>query len=264
MKKKFDYQQYEILEKSVVAPETALFRLKGHIPFWPGQFVQAYADHVGEATFAICSDPNNTEEFELCIRGCGSTSNALIELLPGDVMKIRGPYGHGWPTIFESSKELVLIAGGMGLVPLRPLFYHFLRYKNQYKKLKLYVGARTPHHLVFTEDLREMSNHFEVHALCEHSERGFWGGKGMITEPLGKAVFGKNPLFFLCGPEVMYDPCVKILLDKGFKEKDIYLSYERRMECGVGLCQHCNIGKYLVCEDGPVFRLDQIRGEIGK
>lgn len=264
--KGFAYQKYEIIAKEEVAPETFLFSLKGHIEFNPGQFVQVAIDHYGEATLAICSDPDQKKSFDICIRAAGGTTNKIVELSPGDFLKIRGPYGNGWPISKLMGKNIILIAGGMGLVPLKPLLLNLIKYKSEFKKIYLVAGFRTDHHVIFKDELKKLKNKIDVlKVMVEHSSKGFWGDQGMITEALDKINFdSKKTVALMCGPEIMIPYCNEVLFKKGLPEENIYISFERRMECGIGVCQHCNIGKYLVCENGPVFRFDKIKEEIGK
>jgi NAD(P)H-flavin reductase len=259
------YKEYEIIQNDEVAPQTHLLKIRGHIPFKPGQFIQAALDHFGEATFAICSDPSLKDYFELSVRGVGNTSNAIIKLLPGDKIKIRGPYGNGWPIKKLWWKDVVLIAGGMGLVPIRPVIYELLRDRVNFDKISLFTGFKTPEHVLFAEDLQQWSKKIEVEVFAELAPENFWGKKGMITDPLKNHKF--NPAktaVLMCGPDIMAKFCNEVLFEKGVKSKQIYVSMERRMECGIGVCQHCSCGKYLVCKDGPVFRFDEIEKEIGK
>ncbi|MCX6808058.1 MAG: FAD/NAD(P)-binding protein [Candidatus Berkelbacteria bacterium] len=263
---KFKYTSYEIIKKEEMMPGMFLFRLKGRLDFKPGQFVQAALEHFGEGTFAPCSDPNQKDYFELCIRGCGSTSNGLITLLPGDEMLVRGPYGNGWPIKKLWYKDTLLIAGGMGLVPLRPLIFEMLRSKINFDKITLVAGFKTDEHLLFSHDLEIWRKKLsKVIPVVEIGSKNFWGEIGMITEPLKNLVFNKKKtIALICGPEVMVPFVNQVLEEKGLPHNQIYISYERRMECGIGICQHCNIGSHLVCKDGPIFRYDQIKEEVGK
>lgn len=264
--KGFAYKEYEIIAKEELAPETFLFSIKGTMEFNPGQFVQTALDHYGEATFAICSDPEQEKSFDVCIRAAGSTTTKMIELTPGDYLKIRGPYGNGWPISKLIGKNVVLIAGGMGIVPLKPLFFNLLRYRSEFKKISLVAGFRTDHHVIFNEELKGLKNKFDtLKIMVEHASRDFWGNHGMITDALeAMELDSKKTIVLMCGPEVMVPFCNKILFEKNIPEENIYISFERRMECGIGVCQHCNIGKYLVCENGPVFRFDKIKKELNK
>ena len=262
----FKFVEYKILDKKEFAPDTFLFRLEGKLNFLPGQFVQVGLAHIGEATFAPCSDSEEKKFFELCIRACGATTNELVKLLPGDKMKVRGPYGNSWPLSKLLGKNILIIAGGLGLVPLKPLILELLKYRSEFKTLKFVYGAKSDHHLIFADELLSWRKQMTLLDVCvEHASSSFWGECGMITKPLEKLeVSAKNTVALLCGPEIMVPYCNEILLKKGMPEKNIYISFERRMECGIGICQHCNIGKYKVCEDGPVFSLEKIKDEIGK
>lgn len=260
----FKYQEYEIISKEEVAPDTFLFDLKGRINFNPGQFVQVELEHYGEFTLALCSDPEEKNFFSLCIRAAGGATNHVVKLSPGDKLKVRGPYGNGWPIFKLIGKNIVLIAGGMGLVPIKPLLDNLVRYRTEFKKIYLIAGFKTDHHILFNDYLRKIKNKISVLKISvEHACRNFDGHQGLITEALEPvSVTGEKSVAILCGPEVMIPYCNKVLFDKNFCEKNIYISFERRMECGIGICQHCNIGKYLVCEDGPVFSLDKIKAEL--
>lgn len=261
----FDTKEYEIISKHESAPAIFTFRLAGSLGFRPGQFVQVKLPHIGEAPFVPCSDPKEKNFFELSIRGCGSKTNELVKLLPGDTLKIRGPYGNGWPIDKLEARDIILIAGGMGLIPLRPLIFELLRSKTNYGKISLFGGFRTSEHLLFRDDLEKWSKRISLNIYTEQASRDPLCKKGLITEPLLEGKFNvKNSIILICGPEIMLPFVTEVLLDKGIKENQIYLSYERRMECGIGVCQHCNIGKYLVCQDGPVFRFDKISPELNK
>jgi NAD(P)H-flavin reductase len=247
-------------------PSTFLFRFKGKMKFEPGQFVQAALDHFGEVTLAPCSDPQIKDSFELCIRGVGSTTNEMVKLLPGDKLKIRGPYGIGWPLLDLNWHDIVIITGGLGLVPLRPLIFELLKNRINYNKISIFAGFKSSDHILFEKDLLEWKKaKIEVNAVCELATDDFWGTKGLITAPLAAAKLNaKKTTVLICGPEVMVPYCNEILFEKNITSKQIYISYERRMECGIGVCQHCSCGKLLVCTDGPVFRFDRIEKEILK
>jgi len=265
-KNKFQFKSFKIVDKSEPVPEISLFTMRGKINFQPGQFFQVALPHLGEATFAACGDPQDKRKFQFCIRASGSTTNQMVKLLPGDEFLVRGPYGNTWPIGKLIGKNVVLVAGGMGLIPLKPLMHELLRYKKEFKKLAFFAGFRTPQHVLFNEELHAWSKKFDYFKVAvEKSEKGWWGETGMITELIDRMKFDPtNTIVLMCGPDVMFKFVNQVLQNKGIKDDQIYLSMERRMECGVGLCQHCNIGKYLVCRDGPVFRWDQIKEEVGK
>lgn len=264
-KNSFALDKFEITAKDEMASDTSLLTLKGRLDFTPGQFIIVEDDHFGESAYAPCSDPKEKKSFQICIRSCGSTSDSLSKLLPGETVKLRGPYGNGWPREDIKDKDVVLIAGGMGLVPLRPLVLEYISGKLKFHSLKLFAGFKSSSHLLFEKDLGNWRKKYDVKVAVEYIANDFWGEKGLITEILSNAHFGQaRTVFLLCGPEVMIGPIVEVLLTKKIQKNQIYISYERRMECGIGVCQHCNIGKFLVCQDGPIFRLDQIESELEK
>jgi len=264
MKSDFKFKEYEIIKKEEINSDIVLFELKGKFNFSPGQFVQILLDHYGEATFAPCSDTNNKKTFQIAVRACGNVSKQIVKLLPGNKIKIRGPYGNGWPIAKLLGKNVLIIAGGMGLVPMRPLIIEMLRYKEEFKKINLVSAFKTDAYIIFKDDLQAWSKKINLDLYCENVGHTDIAKKGMITEPLKDLKLDKNTVVVICGPEVMLKFCNEILLKKGIKKENIYISFERRMECGIGLCQHCNIGKYLVCKDGPVFPLNKIEKELSK
>lgn len=261
MKVNLPYQKYLIQKKEETAPQTFLFRLKGEFNFEPGQFLQAYLPNVGEATFAPCSDPENKKFFEICVRESGNTTKEIAKLIPGDSLQLRGPLGKGWPTGKLIEQNIVIIAGGIGLIPLRTLLYQLDKYRKEFKNIYLLIGSKTPHHLIFKGD---KWNFKYQKIITEQLDKSLETQKGLITELVEKVSLPKDSKVLVCGPEPMYKPVCEILGSKKISDKNIYISLERRMECGIGLCQHCNIGKYLVCKDGPVFRWDMINKELNK
>lgn len=259
------YNTYEIIEKEILTLDTAFFKLSGHFDFTPGQFAQILLPHYGEGTFGICNKSSDKDTFEICVRACGNLSNQIIKLVPGDSLSIRGPYGNGWPVGKLIGKEIIIIAGGMGLVPFRSLLFDLLEFRGEFKKISLIAGFKTDKHVIFESDLQAWQKKVNLNLYVEHSRKGFWGNNGLITKPLEELKINpKKTIVLICGPEVMFKFCNDILIKKGVSEENIYMSFERRMECGIGICQHCNIGKYLVCADGPIFPLSIIKNEIGK
>ncbi len=261
------FSSYKITDKEQATDDTVVYKLLGDLKFTPGQFVQVSLPHFGEATFAPCSDSNQKGFFELCIRDQGSTSGALTELEVGEEMLVRGPYGNGWPIGKLIGKNVLLLVGGMGIAPIRPLIFELLKYKKEFKKISLLAGFKTPHHLLFNDDFllwKEKMDYLRV--AVEKGDKNWWGESCMITELIKRMkIDKKNTVILMCGPEIMVPFCNKVLCEtKKIEKQAIYVSMERRMECGVGLCQHCNIGRYYVCKDGPIFRWDKIEVELNK
>lgn len=266
MKNNFKYKNYKIVNKEESAPDTVLFTLVGKLKFDPGQFVQVSLPRVGEATFVPCSNPTNIQKFQLMIRACGNTTNRLVELLPGDSMLIRGPYGKGWPIGNLIGKNILIISGGLGIVPLRSLIFELLKYKKEFKKISILSGFKTPDCVLFEKDYKNiwtMVDYLKV--AVEKSDKYWWGETTMITKLIKRIKLSpKDTTVLICGPEIMFKFCINELIKKKISSNSIYISFERRMECGIGICQHCNIGKFLVCKDGPIFRWDVIQPELNK
>ncbi len=265
-KNKFRSKSYIIIDQVKVAPETVILTISGYIKYEPGQFFRVALPHLGEATFAPCSSINDKKSFQLCIRATDPTTNQMISMLPGDSLDIRGPYGNAWPIGKMIGKNLILAIGGMGIVPIRSLIFELLKYKKEFKKIAIFAGFRTPNHVLFEKDFLKWKNQTDYCKVAvEKSDKQWWGETGTITEILDLYKFDeKNTIVVMCGPDIMLKYCNQVFEKKGISDKNIYVSMERRMECGIGLCQHCNIGKYLVCKDGPIFSWNKIKDEIGK
>lgn len=264
--KGFEFKSYKIVDKDQVTDDTTVLTIVGKLKFEPGQFVQVGLPHFGEAPFVPCSDKDNKENFSLCIRDQGSTSGALTRLQVGEEIFLRGPYGNGWPMGKLIGKNILLVVGGMGIVPIRPLVFELLKYKREFKKISLLAGFKTPHNVLFNDDFLAWKNKLDyMQVAVEKDDKDWWGESGMITELIKSVKLNDNTVVLMCGPEIMFKFCNEIICGpKKIKKENVYLSLERRMECGIGLCQHCNIGEYYVCKDGPVFRLDKIEKEINK
>lgn len=255
----------EILNKEMVAPDTALLQIKGELNFKPGQFIKIYLDHFGSVVVAPCSSPTNKKFFEICVKGHGSTTNNLIKSLPGDFVTVSGPYGNFWRFENFVNTNYLIITGGLGMVPLRPFLFEIERRKILLSKIKLIAGFRSPDHVLFSEDLKRWHQKFKSETYVEFGHKN-------STEKIGSVIDGirnckinpDNAIALICGPEIMYQPVLDELSKFDLPERQIFLSLERHMECGTGLCQHCSCGKYLVCKDGPIFRYDKIKTELNR
>ena len=261
----FQTKKYEILSKKIIAPKTAFLELDGHLPFRPGQFIEANLEHIGNATLAPCSNPKDKKKFELCIKAVGNTTNKLIELLPGDHLDIRGPYGNSWKFENTIGAEIIIVTGGIGLAPLRPLLLELENKKILLSKITLICGFRSTENILFLEDLVRWKKRFQVRAIVEFSHRKSVATIGSVSDVINSTkILPNKTQVMMCGPEPMYGVCADLLLKKGMTENNIFASLERRMECGLGLCQHCSCGSKLVCQDGPIFRWDKIKNELNK
>ena len=233
-----------------------------HAPFAfaPGQFDMLYVFGVGEVPISISGDPARPELLVHTIRAVGAVTRALQKLRPGDVVGVRGPFGTPWPVEEARGHDVVIVAGGIGLAPLRPALYHVLLHRGLYGKVLLAYGARTPNDLLFARELRAWRSRFDVDVeVTVDRASGRWlGGVGVVTKLIERApVDGSSAIAFVCGPEVMIRFSVMALEKRGLAHSSIYVSMERNMKCAVGLCGHCQFGPYFVCRDGPVFRYDR-------
>jgi NAD(P)H-flavin reductase len=235
---------------------------EGEAPFRfaPGQFNMLYVFGVGEAPISISGDPARPERLVHTIRAVGAATRALQRLRKGDLVGVRGPYGTAWPVELAHGHDMVVVAGGIGLAPLRPALYHLLLHRVQYGRVVLLCGARTPRDLVYARELREWRGRFdlEVDVTVDRATEQWQGAVGVVTKLIDRAPFDPaSAMAFVCGPEVMIRFAVMALQQRGVAATRVYASLERNMKCAVGLCGHCQFGPFFVCKDGPVFRYDR-------
>lgn len=256
----------EIISKEQLTTDQFLFKINYPLKFIPGQFIEISLPGFGEGPVAPCSDPNTKDSFEIVVRAVGSLTKKISKLVPGDSLNFRGPYGNGWPINKLKKKDLILMAGGMGLIPIRSLVFKALSDKHYFGKIYLLTGARNPESLLFRDDYKEWSQSLHYFkTIVDQAPKNYIGRIGVVTNLLKSLnINPKNSYGLICGPEVMCPFCVEELINKGVDEDKVLLSLERRMKCGIGQCQHCSVGKYLVCQDGPVFSWYQVKSEINK
>ena len=234
--------------------------------FAPGQFNMLYAYGVGEAPISISGDPEHGETIIHTIRAVGSVTNAICALKRGEMLGVRGPFGSAWPVedaAGAAGKDVVIVAGGIGLAPLRPVIYHLLSHREMYGRVSILYGARTPRDLLYPSELERWRARFdfEVEVTVDNAGREWRGHVGVVTKIIPKADLNPaNAIAMICGPEIMMRFTIMALEERGLSHAQIYVSMERNMKCGIGLCGHCQYGPYFVCKDGPVFRYDQIAG----
>jgi NAD(P)H-flavin reductase len=225
-------------------------------PFRPGQFTMLYGYGVGEIAISISGDPSvDDNSLTQTIRDVGAVSRALHEATPGDLVGVRGPFGTSWGLDTAVDHDLVIVAGGLGLAPLRPMLLGALARRNDYRRIVLVVGARSPAEFLFHDQLDAWTAipGLEVALTIDQPADSWTGPVGFVTEPLTRvALDAERTIAFLCGPEPMMRFSANVLLDKGVAADAIRVSLERNMKCGVGLCGHCQLGPLLVCRDGPI------------
>jgi NAD(P)H-flavin reductase len=230
--------------------------------FAPGQFNMLYAFGMGEVPISISGDPDRPKFLVHTVRAVGNVTQAICRLKRGELLGVRGPFGAPWPMPLAAGKDVLLISGGLGLAPLRPALYHLLNHRDDYGNLEVIYGARTPKDLLYRRELERWRGRFDlrVHVTVDAAERGWRGNVGVVTKIISRARFDPpNTLALLCGPGVMMRFTVLELKSQGLKPEQIYVSMERNMKCGVGLCGHCQWGPFFICKNGPVFRFDHIQ-----
>lgn len=226
----------------------------------PGEFMMLYAFGVGEAAISISGDPSVTDgSITHTIRAVGAVSRALHDAEPGSVVGVRGPFGTTWGLDEAAGRDLVMVAGGVGLCPLRPAVLGALAGRARYGKVTLVVGARSRADFVFVDQLEKWAQdpQIELHVTVDVPVQGWSGEVGLVTEPLRRLTLDPDrTTAFLCGPERMLQFGAEALLAKDIAAHDIRVSLERNMQCGVGWCGHCQLGPLLLCRDGPVVGYD--------
>ena len=247
-------------------PGTVTFELaalgnKGPATIQPGQFNMLYAFGCGEVPISSAAYSRRGGKLWHTIRAQGAVTRALCALREGQQLGLRGPFGSGWPLERTIDREVLVIAGGIGLAPLRPVIEYLLRRDREMAGLRIFYGARTPQTLLYREDIERWACDVPIQVSVDHASQDWRGQIGVITGPLGAA--GLEPsatVAFLCGPEIMMRFCLQVLLNKGMAPADIYLSMERNMKCAVGHCGHCQWGPNFVCRQGPVFCYEDVQG----
>ena len=237
---------------------------KGAPPFAfaPGQFNMLYVFGVGEIPISISGDADKPETLVHTVRAVGAVSRAVCGLKKGEALGVRGPFGVPWPVTAAPGWDVLVIAGGLGLAPVRPAVYHLLARRPQYGNLELIYGARTPEDLVFRRELERWRGRFDfrVHVTVDTAKGDWRGSVGVVPNLISRTRFDPaQTMALICGPGVMMRFTVQELLNRGVKMENIYVSMERNMKCGLGLCGHCQLGPFFVCKDGPVFSYDRVR-----
>jgi NAD(P)H-flavin reductase len=229
--------------------------------FAPGQFTMVYAHGVGEVPLSISGDPARPEVLTHTIRAVGAVTNTLFELQVGDEIGVRGPYGVGWPMERMLGRDVLIVAGGIGLAPLRPAITQVLDMRDDYRSVSIVYGSRTPDDLLYEDDLHRWKSRFDVNVqvTVDRDAPSWTGDVGVVTPLIGRMSFEPdNAIAVLCGPEIMMRVVAKDLRSRGISPTDIYVSLERNMKCAVGFCGHCQFGPSFVCKDGPVVMYDTV------
>ncbi|MGE3804967.1 MAG: FAD/NAD(P)-binding protein [Gemmataceae bacterium] len=235
---------------------------EGGFHFQPGQFNMVYVFGVGEAAISLCGDPHDKSSLSHTIRAVGSVTTALADLRHGDALGVRGPFGSSWPVSEAEGQDVVLVAGGIGLPPLRPAIYEILKHRANFRRVILLYGARTPGDLLYLDEIDSWRRRgdFEIHLTVDQGAPDWLGSVGLVTSLFPRLeLYPGRTLGMVCGPEVMMRFVQREFEKRGIADDALYLSLERNMQCAVGFCGHCQFGPEFLCISGPVFRYDRIK-----
>lgn len=235
--------------------------------FAPGQFNMLYVFGVGEVPISISSNPERSPTLQHTTRVVGTVTKAMRKLRCGDLIGIRGPFGTHWPVEEAEGKDVVIIAGGIGLAPLRPALYYLMDRRQKYRKIVLLYGTRSPEDILYRLELERWRGQFdlEIQVTVDRAATSWRGNVGVVTSMIPRAPFDpSNTMALVCGPEVMMRFAGMGLQKRGVSDEQIYVSMERNMKCGIGLCGHCQFGPIFTCRDGPVLRMDRIAGMLNR
>jgi NAD(P)H-flavin reductase len=220
----------------------------------PGQFMMVYVFGVGEAPISVSGPPDREGPVVLTVRAVGAVTQAICASEPGAVLGLRGPFGTSWPIAGSTGADVVVVAGGIGLAPLRPVVLHALEHRPDFGRVVVLYGARTPDDLLYPAALLGWSQEAAVDVTVDAAESGWAGKVGVVPKLLPRAEFDPaSTVVFVCGPEIMMRFTIEALLERGVPPERIHISLERNMRCGVGHCGHCQLGPTLICRDGPVY-----------
>lgn len=237
----------------------------GGFPFAPGQFNMLWQFGAGEVPISISGDPSHPERLVHTIRTVGPVTRAIGAMKKGDAVGLRGPYGSCWPVGDVGERDVVVVAGGLGLAPLRPAIEALARRRGR-GRLVVLAGARTPADLLFPKDLARWGRaaRTEVLRTVDRADELWDAHVGVVPALIEHVTLDPaSTIALVCGPEIMMRFSLRALARVGLRQEQVYLSMERSMKCGVGLCGHCQLGPHFLCEDGPVLRFDRLAATFG-
>jgi NAD(P)H-flavin reductase len=233
----------------------------GGLTFQPGQFNMLYAFGIGEIPVSVSGDPGMPGPLIHTVRAVGDVSQAVTRLQPGNTLGLRGPFGTAWPLAESGGSDIVVIAGGLGLAPLRPAIYRLIAERDRYGRIVVLYGTRSPQDILFRRELENWRRRLDVaiEVTVDHADQSWHGHVGIVTKLIGRAGFDPDhTVAFLCGPEIMMRFTAAALEAAGVTPERIFISLERNMKCAVGQCGHCQFGPTLLCRDGAVMRYDRV------
>lgn len=228
--------------------------------FAAGQFSMLYRFGAGEVAISISGDPTRPLPLVHTVRGVGAVSNAIRAVKRGDVVGVRGPFGAGWPVSLLDGQDVVIVAGGLGLAPLRPVVYQLLAERPRYGRILLLYGTRSPDNMLYTQELERWKKLLDLEVTVDRGDESWTGHVGVVTTLLAKERLDPpRTVALMCGPEVMMRFTLRELERQAIPRDRMFVSLERSLKCAVRLCGHCQLGPAFICADGPVFRYDRIQ-----
>ena len=254
----------EVLDVVVETPTIKTIRFKPREPigFKTGQFVEITIPGVGEAPFTPSSEPSLKDTMEVSVMKVGKVTDKIHELKKHDIIGVRGPFGTGYPLDDFKGKEVLVVGGGCGFAPLRSLMYSLFEKSSEFKKILFRGGCKTSKELLYRKEIGDWHKRddLDIVMTVDKGDEDWKGNVGVVTTILDKLDMDTaSGIAVVCGPPIMMKFATKKVLEKGFKDENIYLSMEKNMSCGIGKCGHCRIGTYYACKDGPVFSYDKIK-----
>lgn len=255
-------EAYAIVTYSLAFEER---EIRDHYRFRPGQFNMIYLPGIGEVPISLSSDPDDPVNLGHTIRYAGNVTRAISRLRPGDVVGLRGPYGTVWPMERIRGDDVCIVTGGIGLAPLRPVIYDILRRREDFGRVFLLYGARTPDDMLYTDEFASWEeNDIQVYQTVDRADESWKGHVGVVPMLFYRLRLDpKKTTVLTCGPEIMIHFVIYEALARRIPKERIYVSMERNMKCGVGFCGHCQFGPTFVCKEGPVFSYAAIEPFFG-
>jgi len=260
---------FRLVDRRQDTPDTFTMMLEPadgvRLEFIPGQFTMLSAFGVGEVPISVSSASNDDGPLQHTIRDVGAVTHSLSNISVGEMVGVRGPYGTGWEVADGAGGDVVLVAGGIGLAPLRPAMLEVLRHRQRYGRVVLLYGSRSPEDRLFNDELKRWANlGVEVLVTVDYGTSAWNGRVGLVTSLIARAGFHpRSALALVCGPEIMMRFTAAALIERGVPEDRVRVSLERNMRCGVGLCGHCQYRELFVCLDGPVLPYARVSGLLG-
>jgi sulfhydrogenase subunit gamma (sulfur reductase) len=266
----YEVKRGKIIRTKQMTPHEKLFEIQlpngESLDHDPGQFVQVSMFGIGEAPISVSSSPTKRGSFDLVVRAVGSFTTAMHTLEAGDEIGIRGPFGKGFPTISMEGNDLLFVAGGLGIVPLRSLINYVIDNRRDFGKVTILLGCKDPESMLFGDEVSTWEERLDINFSCtvDRADPEWKGNVGLITSLIpGVNLDPNNTTAVVVGPPIMYKFVVTELVAKNIPDSQILLSLERHMKCGLGKCGHCQIEQYYCCQSGPVFSYDQIKNIKG-